>query len=492
MPLPIVNTEWPPKKWKIIYNKYAEWSAWYSSDLTALVNLYTDHFSRPYIPENQFDLGKLKQEIETYLHVPVASDISQTSANLLFSEQPLIRIPEAQERNPSSSAKATSDRLETILEQGQFYSKIVEAAESASALGGVFLKPNWDAEFLNIPIIDVVQADNAIPLFQWGFLKEVLFHKIVFFDEERNKTYRLIEYHGKGFIVNALYVGTATNIGKRIPLEFLTETQDLEEQIDTGIKDILVRYIPNIKPNRLMRGSGLGNSDYQGIEGLFDSINTAYTSWIKEIRIGQARIIVPEQWLERKNGHFNFNIDREVFTALDIDPLNAKGLGIEQVQFELRTEDFKTTTTQLILQAVESAGYSPQSFGFSITGSAESGTALNVRERKSIITKSKKEKFFTTALQDMIQMLLAIDKDVFKTPNIDVFVPNIEYQDSLSFDLGQTSQTILTLNSAQAVSTQVKVQMAHPEWNQAQVKEEVAKILAETGISTINIDGFAT
>lgn len=492
MPLPRENIEWPPKKWQGIYNKYAEWSAWYSSNLNDLVNLYTDHFCRPYVPQNKFDIGKLRTEIETYLHVPVASDISQTSANLLFSEQPIIRIPEAFEKNPSFTATATQIRLETILSQGDFYSKIVEAAESSSALGGVFLKPNWDTDFLNIPVIDVVQADNALPVFQWGFLKEVLFHKIVFLDEDKAKYYRLIEYHGKGFIVNALYVGTSTNLGKRIPLQAITETAELEDEIDTGINDILVRYIPNIKPNRLKRGCGLGNSDYQGIEGLFDSINTAYTSWIKEIRIGQARIIVPEQWLERKNDRFNFNIDREVFTALDIDPLSAKGSGIEQVQFDLRTEHFKTTTNSLVLQAVESAGYSPQSFGFGIEGSAESGTALNIRERKSIITKSKKEKFYTTAITDMIQLLLAIDKSVFKTPNIDVFIPNIEYQDSLAFDLNQTSQTINTLNQAQAVSTQIKVQMAHPEWDKDQINEEVARILAETGISTVNIDGFPT
>jgi A118 family predicted phage portal protein len=488
MALPLDNTPWLPKRWKNVYYKYAEWAAWYSSNIENLINLYTDHLKAPYVPSNRFALRQLRREIETYLHVPVAADIAATSANMLFGEQPIIRIPDAFMDNASAGAKATQDRMDVILQKGEFYSKLLEAAESASALGGVFLKPNWDVEFKDIPIIDIIQADNALPCFQWGFLKEVTFHKIVC--ETDRYTYRLLENHTKGMVINALYRGTSDNLGVRVPLTDLDDTAEMQDEILTGIDDIMVRYIPNVKPNRMFRGSGLGNSDYQGNEGLFDSINQVYTSWIKEIKLGQARIIVPEQWLERDNGEFKFNADREIFTALDIDPLSAKGKGIDQVQFNLRVTEHKDTVTQLVLQAITDSGYSPQSFGMNISGAGESGLALNVRERKSIITTGKKQIFFKQALQDIIEMLLQIDKSIFKTPNIEVLAPSIEFQDSLSFDLGQVSGTIDTLNRAQAASTRVKVQMAHPDWTKQAIDDEVNTILGEQGISTVNIDSM--
>jgi len=490
MPLPLENSEWLPKYWKDIYNKYYEWAAWYSSDVESIINLYSDHLNQPYLPGNKLRQTKLKKEIQTYLFVPIAADISSTSANMLFSEQPMIRVPDAYSDNASASAKATQDRLDVILNKGMFYTKLLEAAESASALGGVFLKPNWDIEFKDIPIIDVIQADKAVPSFQWGFLKDVYFFKEVY--ETKKNIWRLLEYHTKGQVENALYKGSEDNIGIRVPLTSLSHTELILDIIPTGLNDLMVRYIPNLKPNKKYRGSGLGNSDFQGNEGLFDSINTTYTSWIKEIKLGQARIIVPEQWLERKNGEFAFNADQEIFTALDIDPLSAKGMGIDQVQFNLRVQEHKQTVDQLVLQAITDSGYSPQSFGLSIVGAAESGTALNIKERKSIITTGKKQIFFRQALEDLLEMLLDIDKRVFKTPNIEVLKPTIEFQDSLSFDLQAVSGTIETLNRAQAISTRVKVQMAHPEWDKNSIDNEVNSILTETGQAPINIDSIPT
>jgi A118 family predicted phage portal protein len=488
MPLPLENSEWLPKNWKCIYNKYAEWAAWYSSDVEAIINLYTDHLNQPYLPGNKMRQTHLRKEIQTYLFVPIAADISSTSANMLFSEQPIIRIAEAHQDTATASAKATQDRLDIILANGDFYSKILEAAESASALGGCFLKPNWDINFKDIPIIDVIQADHSIPTFKWGFLKDVYFFKDVY--ETEKYTWRLIEYHTKGQVENVLYRGTDDNIGRIVPLASLSITADLQDVINTGIDDLMVRYIANIKPNKRYRGSGLGNSDYQGNEGLFDSINQTYTSWIKEIKLGQARIIVPEAWLERQNGEFTFNADREIFTALDIDPLSAKGAGIDQVQFNLRVTEHKDTVNQLVMQAITDSGYSPQSFGMNISGQAESGTALNLRERKSLITTGKKQIFFRQALQDLLEMLLDIDKRVFNTAGTEVLKPTIEFQDSLAFDLGQVSTTIDTLNRAQAASTRVRVQMAHPDWSKQQIDEEVATIQGETGIGQANIDNI--
>ena len=79
------------------------------------------------------------------------------------------------------------------------------------------------------------------------------------------------------------------------------------------------------------------------------------------------------------SGEMAFDIDREVFTLFDLDPLTQKEVGITVSQFEIRTEQHKQTALELLNRIISSAGYSPQTFGLSISGSAESGTALNIR-----------------------------------------------------------------------------------------------------------------
>jgi len=430
----------------------------------------------------------------------MASDLSNVSANMLFGEQPSIIIPELDD---NSSLQATQDRLEYILSTGDVYSRLLEAAEEASALGGVYLKIDWDKEFIDVPMMNVCKADYTLPVFRWGFLQEVTFFKIVKIEsyqtdniynayntESADVYYRLVENREKGVIRHALYKGTCDNIGYTIPLATLEETQHLvgQEEVFTGIDDLLVRYIPNITPNRLFRDKDIGRSDYLGSEWLLNALDTCYTSWIRDIRLGQSRIMIPETWLERTDpsngGTFTFDVDREIFTTLDIDP--ASGQTITLVQFAIRVEEHMKTALDYIQRICSSAGFSPQSFGINADGQAESGTALNVKERKSINTKSKKEIFFKASLEEICELLLLVDSLVFNS-GVEIVKPVIEFKDSLAFDTNRMADTIEKLYRAQAISTKTKVQMIHPDWSNEKVMEETDKILEETGISNIDV-----
>ena len=293
------NSVFPPYEYQELYLKFKEWSAWYSSDLTALTNYYISIFDNPDSPSNDFQREQLQNEVEQYLHVPLAGDIAQTSSNLLFGERPIISIPSAMEES-NTQAVQTQERLDDILDQSDFYSRLLEAAETSSAFGGVFLKVNYDTDFLDFPVIEVVQPDNAFPVFKFGMLQEVFFHEEILRDGDR--VVRLIERHTKEQIEYSLYDGSLTNIGNLIPLSTFNETSELDEVVTNQIDKIQVVYIPNLRPNRIFRNLAFGNSDYQGIEGLFDSIDVAYTNWINEIIIGKLRIVVPEQWLQNKKG----------------------------------------------------------------------------------------------------------------------------------------------------------------------------------------------
>src|SRR5690606_16963019 len=98
-------------------------------------------------------------------------------------------------------------------------------------------------------------------------------------------------------------------------------------QLPAGMEGTLaIRYVPNARPNRAFRahpiGTYLGRSDYAGAEGLMDALDEAYTAWHRDIRLGKARGIVPEEWLERVDGTgvLKFDEDKEFFVGLSADP----------------------------------------------------------------------------------------------------------------------------------------------------------------------------
>jgi A118 family predicted phage portal protein len=272
----------------------------------------------------------------------------------------------------------------------------------------------------------------------------------------------------------------------RIGLGSLPETSGLQDEILTGLDDLIVKYIPNVKPNRKHRGSPYGQSDLSGLEGLMDALDETYSSWMRDIRLGKGRIMVPESFLQKlPNGQFVFDIDKEVFTPMEVDPLSAGNVGITNVQFAIRTQEHMDTCLELLHRIISSAGYSPQSFGLSIKGSVESGTALNIRERRSFITQSKKRAYWKTPIEDLMYLMLQIDRLNFNSRIIPER-PTVEFGDSLIPDLGQMASAVETLARAQAISIESKVRLSRPELTDEQVMIEVEKIKQEIGVTEVN------
>ena len=426
----------------------------------------------------------MRDERRVMVHVPLAGDIAATSAALLFSEHPQVKIPEAHRESPDLEAQKTQGRLDEIIARGEVFSKLLEAAEVASALGGVFLKVNWDEELARYPLLSIAQADQALPEFEFGLLKAVTFWRVLE-EEENGKVWRLLERHERGVIENGLYVGRDGRLGERMPLSARADTERLAPVVLTGVDGLACRYIPNMRPNRLWRGSALGQSDYAGSEGLMDSLDEVFTSLLRDVRLGVGRILAPEEFFQSDGqGTVAFDLDREAYVGLHV-PLaadSAKGQ-ITVSQFEIRTDQHLRASTELVGQIITNAGYSPQSFGLQIEGRAESGTALNIRERKSFSTSAKKGEYWRNALADIFEIMLTIDMKHLRSGVIP-FRPVVEIQDSVRPDIAQTAQTVEMLNRAQAASVQTKVTLLHPDWSKEQVEAEVGRIVEESGEGT--------
>lgn len=476
------NMAWPPSD--LVRHKMREHSAWYSGDASVLANFYNDNKAKDFMKlnhstsnSNTFWGRQITNGTDFFMHVPVASDIAEASAGFLFGESPLIRFSKA-----GDSVKIAEDQktLDKMLVDSMFFRRLVEAAESASAIGSVFIKLAWDTDISEYPIPVVVQADDAFPEFKFGRLikLDILAAVYTLDGSESNKVYRHVETYEKGLITNVLYEGSSDRLGAIVPLNTIEQTLGLDEAVVVP-DELFAVYIPNMLPNRLNRSSPFGRSDYQGIETLMDALDEVFSCWMVDVQFARAKILLPEDYLTKdSSGNDKFNIDKSIYVKLDVDP--SESPDITDVQFAIRAEQFEKTVLNILDRIITSAGYSPQSFGLNISGRAESGTALNVRERKSFSTTSKKQSYWELPIKKLVSMMVRVyNEELGGNIICDPELVNVEFCDSVSNNIGEISTAIKTLSDAKSISTDTKVRMAHPEWTDSQVEEEVAKILDE-------------
>lgn len=499
MPLPAGGeTVWPPPEQHPVARKLTEWSAWYSGDTDALTSVYSlagtstsptaQQFFRsdkpwgaggPATAARTFWGAPLTPGTQrTKLHAPLASDIAELSANLLFAELPKL----------ASADKATQKELDAFQTDG-VHTALREAAEVCSALGGSFLKVVWDETLADRPWPVPVGPEHAVPAWSWDRLTGVTFWDVRHQDDD--VTLRLLECHEVGSITYGLYQGTPTELGERIPLSAFEGTAHLAELYGeeglllTNIPWLTAVYVPNVRPNRVWPGircaANLGRSDFAGLELFLDALDEAWTSWMRDLRLAKSRIIVPNAMLESEGPGqgARVNLDREVFVGVEGMLGNGDGKDITLNQFLIRVAEHQATVQALFEQIVSSAGYSLQSFGGKGDVAAVTATEVQARKELSLSTRAQKILYWRPALQHLFQALLGISREVFGNrcspeAGIDVAFP-VAVQPSML----EQAQTLSLLAAAEAMSIFLRVQTQHPTWSKAEVQVEVDRILAE-------------
>ncbi|MGW0933325.1 hypothetical protein ACWD3W_32745, partial [Streptomyces sp. NPDC002644] len=97
------------------------------------------------------------------------------------------------------------------------------------------------------------------------------------------------------------------------------------------------------------------------------------------------------------------------------------------------------------------------------------------------VTTKKKAGYWRYGLQDFCTALLALDAQHF-TRGLEVERPQVEFRPVAESPLARAT-TIELLERAKAASTDTKVRIAHPEWDEDQVAAEVQRIHEEQGLA---------
>ena len=501
MPLPASGATWPPTD-PAVQSDLADWDAWYSAEPDRLEQRYEGRgtLGTPNRPVQY--AGGLRGRVarwwwgtptpdgekRTKLHIPLAGDIARTSSGLLFSEPPKL----------ISDKEGTQKRLDDLVESG-LHPTLLEGGELSAALGGSYFRVVWDEEVADRPWIDTVAADRAVPEFRYGKLVAVTFWTVLDSgDVNDRRVFRHLEKHEKGRIYHGLYEGSATALGAVRPLQDhpatapLAAMVDKEGGLDTGAPDHLTAsYMPNVRPARGWRhipsAAYWGQSDFQGIEGIMDALDEAWSSWMRDIRLGKGRIIVANTLLQSLGPGQGgaWNEDQEVYAGLNMLPRAGDPNPITDVQFAIRVTEHRDTCSALVEQAARQAGYSASTFG-ETDGTAVTATEIRARERRTLATRARKALYADPALSSITAALLAVEAGHrFGVKGLDTSTPpKVEFQDSISESAGELATTAELLRRAEAASTETLVKMLNPDWDDTQVSKEVDAILGESGRAT--------
>lgn len=504
MPLPAGGPDrWPPPDFRRPLDDARAWAAWWSGDLMELIATAATDVD-PMVQQNQpnekrFNLNQLirrrfwqrrgDQRDPTVatrpVHAPLAADIAVTSADLLFGELPDLTIPMSTTKAGAVKADRTRDavqaRLEELIEALDLWARFLEGAEACSATGGVYLRAVWDPTLADHPLTTILDQRQALPEFSFGQLRAVTFWEVV--RKEGSAYWRHLERHEPGLILHGLYEGTADTLGTARDLTMMPATAAFEPvmALPAGLPyPLVVEYVPNVLPNRRHR-LPVGRSDFASSEGFLDGLDEVWTSLFRDFRLGQARIVTPLEFLTAagtgpSDGR-KLDVDQELFTGLNIDEFERLSEPMKLIQPELRLADHSGAVTDLVRTIVSAAGYSPQTFGLDIVGAAESGTALRVREKKTIHTTNRKRGYWQAGVQRHSHTLLALDAVLFGGPG--AMLPHLEWPE-LDDDPIDRAQTAGLWRSAQAMSIKEAVRYRNPQWSEDQVDEEVELIESET------------
>lgn len=512
MPLPGNGQTWPPAQLTNILPLFATWSAWWTGNPDELSSLYGGRTGYDPTSTGFFasDAGGFRATVgralqrwfwgeatrgpdrRVKLHVPIAAEIVQASADLLFADTITVEADDQQ----------TQDRLADLLDDG-FHTEIATAAESAAALSGVYLRVTWDETVSpDAPFLTHVHADQAIPEFMWGRLTAATFWQVV---ARSDKTvWRHLERHetladGTGVIYHGLYEGADDKLGHVIPLTEQPATAPLAPlvnafgYISSESPGLCIRYVPNQRPNRRWRtdplGCNFGRSDLDGVEQLMDALDEVYTSWMRDIRLGKARIMIARQLLDNAGTGSGaaFNAEQEAYAALNMlqgDNTSINDL-ITETQFAIRVQEHKDTAAQITLDILQMAGYSSETFGiYEGGGSTKTATEIEAKQQRSLLTRDRKIREWRPALEAILEKLLWVDKAIFNTP-VKPQAPDVAFPDAVQESQLSLAQTVQLLRAADAASDETIVGILHPDWDEDDIAAEVALIVAQRQASAV-------
>lgn len=351
-------------------------------------------------------------EQRDYISLNMAQVLVRRMASILVNEQMTFVIG----KNGSSADVYAHE----VLENNDFIKNFERYLESALALGGLAMRPYFDAGSNKIKIA-WIQAPVFFPLQSNGndVSEAAIATKTTTTEGQKTIYWTLLEFHswdGNEYVIdNELYRSEDKDkVGVSQSLTALDIYADLESHVTiSGLTRPLFVYLKPFGFNNKDIMSPLGLSIYDNARNTLRQINDTYDQFNWEIRMGQRRVMVPESLTtvrdERGSGYLrqSFDTNQNVFIGMAGD-INDTG-GIKDLTTDIRTEKYVAAMNQFIKTLEMQVGLSTGTFSFDAQG-LKTATEVVSENSMTYQTRNSHLNNVERAIQELIISILELSQ----------------------------------------------------------------------------------
>lgn len=370
--------KWPPDDVAARWSTVSEYRRYYH----AFAGELWQHRPDLHSGADGSDLGR-------FTPVPLAKEIANFSAALLFGEPPIIAAREPGDQAP----------LDALVEANRLDELLTASGEYVAVEGG--LRVSLDDGVPGGVVLDYIPGDRIIWRERFGrFTSGGI---IVLEQREQNQTWRLFEDHDVGRVSRRLFKGHLTRLGDAVTLSEGPEIwRELKPETATGLLDRATLTKWENKPG--------GVSDLAGILPLLDSYDDGQTM-IRRKSDASVPIVAGHESILDENREFQAWRGITLRTPDDRipDSLIPADKLFQVLQAEFPAAEMVLYLDHLRTGIITAAGYSPESFtGDGLGGQADSGRALALRQTRTAHTRNSKATMTERAVSEALGVALAL------------------------------------------------------------------------------------
>ncbi|MDK8578336.1 hypothetical protein QP905_08250 [Corynebacterium pseudodiphtheriticum] len=498
--MPAANTAWPPKQYSAALKAVRHDDAIMSGDVAYIRASWEgrNRNAAAYTHRSQYNggiVGKASRavlgrpqaskrgELKISRHIGLADDLITSIVSFMAEKPPRFTLHDDDSHN-----ERAQDFLTQLGGSDSFASDWWNAVYKTSGLGWNFGRVVWNTDVHPHPWIEWVDADQAVCEFQWGRQQAIIFWES-FEHPENNHLYRLLERHTAGSIEYALYEGSNENIGMRVPftehpateylanLDGLTDGNTIETGIDLSTAHMMVNHKARWEWRNHPQLRYYSASDVSLGGGLWADVDRIYSQLIEEIDSARGRLYVPERLLElsRPGEGMWFDNARDVFPVGDTGNVD-ESQKIEQVQFQMRIQQYADALHLAKTEAVDALGLSPMTVGMEKNASGQmTATETKTRQRRTLTTAGSKQRHQRDHLSHIMTAAVNMDAMIHGYPPLTQLV-QVAMPDPIVETEQEEAEVVATQVREGIGSTEWAVRRLRKEWTEDQIQAELERL----------------
>jgi hypothetical protein len=404
-----------------------------------------------------------------YLADPLARDISDAYATLLFGRPPTI----------TAATEADQTRWDEWVRDNDLHATLLSEEAVCSSEGEVWWRLNANATLGQV-MLTWYSRNSVVPFWVSGrHLRALAFAERLDPLVDDNWVYRHFEIHDTTTVLNVLFAGSEATLGTLVSLETHPDTEHLEDEWQHDLGEMLGGRIIN-RPGSDPR---VPMGDYHHIQDQLWALNEAMTIGAENAKLTlKKRVIVDESMVDATG---NIPAGKEALVVeSDAEISEGKDAGgrFKVLEYGFDANELAMYRRDLAETACTRAGISLVFVGAdSEQGRADTGTALRVRLLPTLnageLRAGAWDTHFPTPL-GLVPRLAALPEDDGGLGQqwATLEPPTFTRGPSLHEDPVERQDRVARGRESRTVSTWQAVRDLHPTWTDEEIDVEVDRI----------------